>query len=53
MPKILVIGDKGVGKTTFISKIADYDNSGNFKLTYKVRGKNEKVEFEFLENKIE
>lgn len=53
MPKILVLGDKGVGKSTFISKIGEFDNNGSFKLQYKDREKNKLLSFDFIENNTE
>ena len=53
MPKILVLGDKGVGKSTFIRKVADRKENGVYKKVYKISGDDRIIEFDFIENNTE
>lgn len=53
MPLIVVLGDKGAGKSSFISKIAEFNSQGCFKLSYRDTNKDRLLEFDFTENNTE
>ena len=53
MPKILILGDKKVGKTSIIENISDDYESGNYIISFESSGNHKNFSLRLLEDKME
>lgn len=50
--KLLVVGDEGVGKSTFIDRIADLCEDGVYRIRFSGQNSAEHIELEVIENQL-